>query len=104
MCTHVFAYFIYIYMYVHIFLPGFILYRNGIILHTFFFFWLCQVACVVLFPQSRTEPRPSAVEAQSPNHWTAGQFSHLFIIYCFYSGLFLFTALKSISFYKISTV
>lgn len=50
--------------------------------------------------------KPGAPEGRSlsPNHWTAGQFPHLFIIYCFYSGLFLFIALKSISFYKISTV
>ena len=28
------------------------------------------MACGVLVPQPRIKPVPSAVEAQSPNHWT----------------------------------
>ena len=31
----------------------------------------CAVACEILVPQPGIEPLPPAVEAQSPNHWTA---------------------------------
>ena len=37
----------------------------------FFFFWLRCVACRILVPWPGIEPRPPAVEAPSPNHWTA---------------------------------
>ena len=40
----------------------------------FFIFWPHAVACRILFPQPRIEPVPLAVEAQSPNHWTAREF------------------------------
>ena len=46
-------------------------------LRTFlYYFWPCHVACRILFPPSGTEPRPLAVRAQSPNHWTAREFPH----------------------------
>ena len=38
---------------------------------SFFSFWLCCEACGILVPQSGIEPMPLAMEAQSPNHWTA---------------------------------
>ena len=41
----------------------------------FFSFWPWHVVCGILFPQLGTEPRPSAVKAQSPNHWTTREFS-----------------------------
>ena len=33
------------------------------------FFWLCSTACGILAPGPGAEPAPSAVEAQSLNHW-----------------------------------
>ena len=38
------------------------------------FFWLHCVACRILIPQSGIEAQPSAVKAQSPNHWTTREF------------------------------
>lgn len=35
----------------------------------FFFFPLHCLACGILVPQAWIEPRPSAVRAQSPDHW-----------------------------------
>ena len=35
----------------------------------FIYLW-CHVACRTLVPQSRIKPRPPAVKAPSPNHWT----------------------------------
>ena len=64
----------------------FLLYRTvrGLKVHSFncwtyllFFFlilWLCHVACGILVPWPGIEPRPSAVKAQSPNHWTTREF------------------------------
>ena len=39
-----------------------------------FFFWPHRPACEILVPQTRIEPRPTAVKAPSPNHWTAREF------------------------------
>ena len=36
-----------------------------------FVFWPCCVACGILVPLSGIELEPSAVKAQSPDHWTA---------------------------------
>ena len=36
-----------------------------------FFFWPGQTACRILVPQSWIKPWSPAVEAWSPNHWTA---------------------------------
>ena len=36
-----------------------------------FFFWPQHVACRILVPQPGIEPMPPAMEAWSPNHWTA---------------------------------
>ena len=36
-----------------------------------FSFWLHHVFCVNLVPRARIEPRPWAVKAWSPNHWTS---------------------------------
>lgn len=38
----------------------------------FFFFRSCHVACGVLVPPSRVEPRTTTVKV--PNHWTTGKF------------------------------
>ena len=37
----------------------------------FIYFWPHLAACRILVPQPGIEPMPPAVEAQSPNHWTA---------------------------------
>ena len=37
----------------------------------FFSSWLCCMACEILVPRPGTEPGPSAVRVQSPNHWAA---------------------------------
>ena len=44
----------------------------------FLFFWLHHVACGILVPRLGIEPKPSAVRAWSPNHWTAREFPRLF--------------------------
>ena len=38
------------------------------------FFWPCHVACGILVPGPGTEPVPSAVKVQSPNHRTDREF------------------------------
>ena len=42
----------------------------------FFLFWSHLMACGILVPWSGIEPAPSAVNTQSPNHWTAREFPH----------------------------
>ena len=50
---------------------------TSIVIFFFFFFpfglamWLHRI----LLPRPGTEPRPSAVKVQSPNHWTTRKFS-----------------------------
>ena len=44
------------------------------------FFWLCRTACGILVPRPGMKPGPSAVEVQSPNHRTAGEFPN----FCFF--------------------
>ena len=39
-------------------------------LSLFFYFLVTHVACGILVPQLGIEPKPPALEAQSPNHWT----------------------------------
>ena len=39
-------------------------------------FWGCCVACGILVPQPGIQPVPPAVEAWSPNHWTAREAPH----------------------------
>ena len=57
-----------------------------------FVFWLCLVACRILVPQPGIEPRPSAVKAQSPNHWTAREFPSFYFFFLNVFYLFLFLA------------
>ena len=38
------------------------------------FLWQHCLACGILVPRPGIEPAPSAVRAQSPNHWTAREF------------------------------
>ena len=38
------------------------------------FFWLRHVACEILVPRPGIKPGRLAVEAQSPNHWSALEF------------------------------
>ena len=45
-----------------------------------FVFWPSHVACGTLVPLPEIESGPSAVKAQSPNYWTAGEF---LILLCF---------------------
>ena len=39
-----------------------------------FCFWPRRMACRILVPQPGIEPRPLAVRACSPNHWTTREF------------------------------
>ena len=48
--------------------PGICYYKSVPIL---FYFWPHCVACGILFPWPGIEPTPPALEAWSPNHWTA---------------------------------
>ena len=43
----------------------------------YYFFWPRHVACGILVPRPGIKPAPPAVEARSPNHWTAREV-HLF--------------------------
>ena len=38
-----------------------------------FCFGLCHVSCGILAPRPGIKPAPPALEARSPNHWTAGK-------------------------------
>ena len=42
-----------------------------------FIYWVFCVACGILVPKSRVKPMPSAVKAQSLDHWTAGEVSEI---------------------------
>ena len=44
--------------------------RINVFLPPFFFILLCCTSCWILIPPLGTEPVPSAVKAQSLNHWT----------------------------------
>ena len=47
---------------------------SGSVEDTFLFFlifWPHHAACGILVPRPGIEPTPPAVEARSPNHWTA---------------------------------
>ena len=52
--------------------------------YTFLFvrccFWLRHAACRILVPGGGIEPLAPAVEARSPNHWTARGFPRVFSI------------------------
>ena len=50
----------------------------------FFFFCLHRRACGILVPRSGIEPTPSAIKAQSLNHWAPGEFPHSFLNLCLY--------------------
>ena len=45
-----------------------------------FLIWLHRAACMIFVPQPGTEPRPSAVKAWSPNHWTPRVFAKIFVV------------------------
>ena len=47
----------------------------------FFFFWPQCTACRVLVSQPESEPTPPAMEARSPNHWTAREVPGPFILF-----------------------
>ena len=51
--------------------------------------FFCPVACRILIPQSGIEPLPSAVEMQSPNHWTTRESLGLSFLFCWSRCLFL---------------
>ena len=42
---------------------------------------LCHMTCRILVPQPGIELLPPAVEAQSPNHWTARELPPHWILY-----------------------
>ena len=50
---------------------------SQILLFVYLFIWLSHAACGILVPRLRIEPVPPAVEAWSPNHWTAREFSQI---------------------------
>ena len=50
---------------------------------SFFLFWPQQAACRILVPQPMIEPVPPAIEAQSPNHWTAREVPVRLFIFLF---------------------
>ena len=52
---------------------------------SFFFFWLHGMAFAILVSWPGIEPRPTAVKASSPNHWTAREFPLLAFCKCFYT-------------------
>ena len=56
----------------------------------FFFFCLHRGACGILVPWSGIEPSPSAIKAQSLNHWTPGEFPHSFLNLCLYFSFITF--------------
>ena len=58
------------------------------LLHLLYCKWKPFTACGTLVLRRQIEIMPPAVEAQSPNHWTAREFpkSFLFKIGCFYTN------------------
>ena len=50
------------------------------VLFLFFFFWLHHAACRISVSRPGVERAPSAVKAQSPNHWTAKEFPGYFFL------------------------
>ena len=49
----------------------FFFFKDSQYLSNLFIYRLCHAACEILAPQPGTEPRPPALEAWSPNYWTA---------------------------------
>ena len=49
-------------------------------LNLFVFFWLSCTTCGILVPWSENEPASSAVNVQSPNHWTAREFPDYWLL------------------------
>ena len=58
-----------------------------IYLFLFSFFWPYCMACRILALWPGIEPRPSAVKAQSPNHWTTREFPYILFYILFHYGL-----------------
>ena len=56
-------------------------------LSLFFFFWPRHVACEILVPQPEIKPVPPAVEARSPNHWTASEVPSFLSLLCICKAL-----------------
>ena len=50
-------------------------------------FFFSHTACGILVPPREIEPRPSAVRAQSPNHWTAREFPSLLVFFFFFKEI-----------------
>ena len=53
--------------------------NDELILFFYSFVWPHCAACGVLVPRPRFKPRPSAVTAQSPNHWTTREVPPVFL-------------------------
>ena len=49
-----------------------------------FYFWLHHTTCGILIPQPGIKPVSPALEAQSPNHWTAKEVPQWILISCSY--------------------
>ena len=45
-----------------------------------YIFCPCHVTCGIFVPRPGVEPVPSAVKVPSPNHWTAREFPHKYLI------------------------
>ena len=61
--------------------------KNSTVYFLFIYFWLRCVACGILVPQPGMEPGPPAVEARSPNHWTAREFPSTVYFYFFFVSI-----------------
>ena len=44
------------------------------------YFGHATLACEILVPGAGTEPVPSTLKAQTPNHWTVREFHHKVIL------------------------
>ena len=52
----------------------------------YFFLWPCCIVCRILVLQPGIKLAPPAVEAWSPNHWTAKEFPLCDFFPCFSDG------------------
>ena len=51
------------------------------------------MACGILVPPPGIEPRPTAVKAPSPNHWTTRELPELFFVFLINLFIYFFAAL-----------
>ena len=60
----------------------------------FWFLWLQlhPAACKILVPQPGIEPRPSRVEEQNPNHWTAREILDFYVLHVNWESRFSYSS------------